>query len=49
MKIIIDTHIFLWALSASSKISDRKRADLETLANIIYVSSIMENETSVTQ
>ena len=40
MKILIDTHIFLWALSAPSKISVQKRADLETLSNTVYVSSI---------
>jgi len=40
MKILIDTHIFLWALSAPSKISVQKRADLEMLSNTVYVSSI---------
>jgi PIN domain nuclease of toxin-antitoxin system len=40
MKILIDTHIFLWALSAPSKINVHKRADLETLSNTVYVSSI---------
>ena len=40
MKIIIDTHIFLWALSDPAKISDNKLNQLESLANIIYVSSI---------
>ena len=40
MKIIIDTHIFLWALSAPSKISKQKLRELESLVNIIYVSSI---------
>ena len=40
MKILIDTHIFLWALSAPSKINAQKRADLETLSNTVYVSSI---------
>ena len=40
MKILIDTHIFLLALSAPSKISVQKRADLEMLSNTVYVSSI---------
>jgi len=40
MKILIDTHIFLWALSAPSKINVQKRADLEMLSNTVYVSSI---------
>lgn len=40
MKILIDTHIFLWALADPSRINDGKRVELETLANTIYVSSI---------
>jgi PIN domain nuclease of toxin-antitoxin system len=40
MKIIIDTHIFLWALAAPYKITEAKRIELETLANTVYVSSI---------
>ncbi len=40
MKIIIDTHIFLWAISEPDKINIQKRAELETAANIIYVSSV---------
>ncbi|WPD23187.1 MAG: type II toxin-antitoxin system VapC family toxin [Candidatus Electrothrix scaldis] len=40
MKLLIDTHIFLWALADPSRINDDKRAELETLANTIYVSSI---------
>jgi PIN domain nuclease of toxin-antitoxin system len=40
MKIIIDTHIFLWALAEPTKIERNKRTALETVANTIYVSSI---------
>lgn len=40
MNIIIDTHIFLWALSDPDKISDAKRSALEDLSNTIYVSAI---------
>jgi len=40
MKIIIDTHIFLWAISEPDKIDMKKRAALETATNTIYVSSI---------
>ena len=40
MNIIIDTHIFLWALSEPYKISDAKRAALEDLSNTIFVSAI---------
>lgn len=40
MKIIIDTHIFLWALATPSKISKKNLNALESQTNIIYVSSI---------
>lgn len=40
MKIIIDTHIFLWSLAEPSRIAADKIKELETPANIIYVSSI---------
>ncbi len=40
MKIIIDTHIFLWALATPSRIAQKKLTALESPTNIIYVSSI---------
>lgn len=40
MNIIIDTHIFLWALSEPNKISAAKRLALEDLLNTIYVSAV---------
>jgi len=40
MKIIIDTHIFLWSLAAPTRIAAHKLKELETPTNIIYVSSI---------
>ena len=40
MKIIIDTHNYLWALAKPNKIATEKRRELESLANTIYVSSI---------
>ncbi len=40
MKIIIDTHIFLWALAARSKLDEKRLQLLQSKANIIYVSSI---------
>lgn len=39
MKIIIDTHIFIWALSNPARLSAHQRATLETPANTIFVSS----------
>ena len=40
MKIILDTHIFLWALSETEKISSEQLFEIQTLANTIYISSI---------
>ena len=40
MKIIIDTHIFLWILTDPKHISKNQRIEIERLSNIIYVSSI---------
>ncbi len=40
MKILLDTHIFLWAISEPEKISTDKLKELESLSNTIYVSSI---------
>ena len=40
MNIIIDTHIFLWALSDPLRLSDAKRSALEDLSNTIYVSAV---------
>ena len=40
MNIIIDTHIFLWALSVPNKINATKRQALEDLSNTIYVSAV---------
>ena len=40
MNILIDTHIFLWALAKPDRIRADKRAHLEASANTIYVSSV---------
>lgn len=40
MKIIIDTHIFLWALSEPSRIAPLKLKELEAPTNVIFVSSV---------
>ena len=40
VKIILDTHIFLWALGDPEKIREKSRAEIETMANRVYVSSI---------
>lgn len=40
MKIIIDTHIFLWALTEPEKLHLKYIQALETRANTVYVSSV---------
>jgi len=40
VKIILDTHIFLWALSEPEKLDKKQRAGLESLSNSLYISSI---------
>jgi PIN domain nuclease of toxin-antitoxin system len=40
MRIILDTHIFLWALAEPQKIDAAKRVEIELLSNIIYVSAV---------
>jgi PIN domain nuclease of toxin-antitoxin system len=40
VKIIIDTHIFLWSLADPSRLTRQKLHELESPSNVIYVSSI---------
>ncbi len=40
MKILMDTHIFLWAVSSPEKILERWRLELESQANQVYLSAI---------
>ena len=40
MKILIDTHIFLWMLSSPGKLNDKRLYDLETPANEIFLSTM---------
>ena len=40
MKLLLDTHIWLWALGNPSKLSKRVRAELENPANEIWVSAV---------
>lgn len=40
MKILIDTHILLWALSDPDKLRAKEREELERASNIIYVSAM---------
>ena len=47
MKIIIDTHIFLWSLSEPDKLSPQHRQKIEDLSNRIFVSSVSIAEIAI--
>lgn len=40
MKILVDTHIYLWMLSSPEKLNDSRRYELESQANEVFLSSI---------
>lgn len=40
MKLLLDTHIWLWALGTPAKLSKRVKGELENPANEIWVSSV---------
>jgi PIN domain nuclease of toxin-antitoxin system len=40
VKLLLDTHIWLWALGNPAKLSKRVKAELENPANEIWVSSV---------
>ena len=47
MKMIIDTHIFLWALADPGKIPENQRTQLTTLSNTVYVSAVSVAEIAI--
>jgi PIN domain nuclease of toxin-antitoxin system len=44
VKLLIDTHIYLWALAEPDKLHSNIRAALETPTNRVFVSSIVVTE-----
>lgn len=40
MKLLLDTHVWLWALHDPSRLSPRVRAELRNLANELWLSPI---------
>lgn len=40
MKILIDTHIYLWMLSSPEKLNETRRYELESPANEVFLSAI---------
>ena len=49
MKILVDTHIYLWMLSYPGKLNDSRRYELESPANEVFLSSISIAELMVKQ
>ncbi len=40
MRILVDTHIFLWMLSSPEKLSETRRYEIESSTNELYLSAI---------
>ena len=40
MRILIDTHVFIWAVATPERLSPQQRSELESRANIVYLSSV---------
>ena len=49
MKILVDTHIYLWMLSSPEKFDDSRRYELESQANEVFLSSISVAELMIKQ
>ena len=47
MKLLLDTHTFLWALSEPNRLSKKQIAAMEDPTNKVYVSSISITEISI--
>ena len=47
MKIILDTHIFLWSLAAPERLEDERRQIIESRTNTVFVSAITMAELSI--
>lgn len=47
MKILIDTHIFLWMLSYPEKLNKKRRYELESPANEVFLSAISIAELTI--
>lgn len=47
MNIILDTHIFIWALTQPERLSQKYREHIESLSNEIFISSISIAEIAI--
>lgn len=49
MRVLIDTHIYLWALSHPEKLSDTRRYELESSDNEVFLSAMSIAELMIKQ
>ena len=49
MRILIDTHIFLWMLSSPEKLNESRKFELESSSNEIFLSSMSIAELMIKQ
>ena len=47
MKLLLDTHIFLWALSEPTRLSQKQVIAMEDPTNTVYISSISITEIAI--
>ena len=47
MRVLLDTHVILWAVSGDTSLPSRYRTALEDLANDIYISAVSEWEIAI--
>ena len=47
MKLLLDTHIFLWCISEPDRLAADQRRQIESLANTVYVSAISVAEIAI--
>lgn len=47
MKLLLDTHIFLWCISEPDRIAADQRRRIDSLANTVYVSAISVAEIAI--
>ena len=47
MRVLVDTHVFIWAVNTPERLSSDKRSELESRANVIYLSSVSVAEVMI--
>jgi PIN domain nuclease of toxin-antitoxin system len=47
VKLLLDTHVFLWCISEPDRVVDDQRRQIESLANTVYVSAVSVAEIAI--